>query len=49
MKLVFYMISGLPHPKNWEGIQRMCASLNIEFEYTNSISRIQQNNYNILC
>jgi hypothetical protein len=48
MKLVFYMISGLPHPKNWEGIQRMCASLNIEFEYTNSISRIQQNNYNIL-
>ena len=48
MKLVMYMAYGLPHPKNWEGIQRMCGSCNIEFEYTNSIERIKQNDYDIL-
>jgi len=48
MKLVLYMIGGLPHPKNWEGIQRMCKSCKIEFEYTNSIERIQEDNYDIL-
>jgi hypothetical protein len=48
MKLVFYMLSGLPHHKNWDAIQRMCKSCNIEFEYTNSIERIKQNNYDIL-
>jgi hypothetical protein len=48
MKLVFYMSYGLPHKKNWEGIQRMCKSYNIEFEYTNSIDRIKENNYDIL-
>ena len=48
MKLVFYMPSGLPHRKNWEGIQRMCASSNVDFEYTNSIERIKQNNYDLL-
>jgi glycosyltransferase involved in cell wall biosynthesis len=48
MKLVFYMSSGLPHPKNWLGIQRMCASYNIEFEYTNNIERLSVNNYDIL-
>lgn len=39
---------GLPHTKNWEGIQRMCKSCNIEFEYTNSIDRVRENNYDIL-
>ena len=48
MKLVFYMTYGIPHPKNWEGIQRMCRTCNIEFEYTNSIERIKENNYDIL-
>lgn len=48
MKLVFYMLSGLPHPKNWNGIQRMCKSCNIDFEYTNSIERIKEPNYDIL-
>jgi hypothetical protein len=42
------MSSGLPHPKNWLGIQRMCASCNIEFEYTNNIERVKDNNYDIL-
>jgi glycosyltransferase involved in cell wall biosynthesis len=48
MKLILYMTSGVPHHKNWQGIQRMCRSCNIEFEYTNSIERIKQNNYDIL-
>jgi len=48
MKLVFYMSSGIPHPKNWEGIQRMCSSKNIVFEYTNSIMRLKNNDYDIL-
>lgn len=48
MKLVMYMVSGIPHHKNWDGIQRMCRSCNIEFEYTTSIERITQNNYDIL-
>jgi glycosyltransferase involved in cell wall biosynthesis len=48
MKLVFYMKYGLPHHKNWEGIQRMCNSYNIDFEYTNSIERIKEENYEIL-
>lgn len=48
MKLVFYMISGIPHPKNWSAIQRMCRSCNIEFEYTNDIERLKINNYDIL-
>ena len=48
MKLVFYMLSGIPHIKNWTGIQRMCNSCNIEFEYTNSLERIKENNYDIL-
>jgi hypothetical protein len=42
------MSSGIPHPKNWEGIQRMCASKNIQFEYTNSIDRLKENNYDLL-
>lgn len=48
MKLVFYMLSGIPHPKNWAGIQQMCKSCNIEFESTNSIHRVKENNYDIL-
>ena len=48
MKLVFYMSSGLPHHKNWDGIQRMCKSCNIDFEYTNCTERIKENNYDIL-
>ncbi len=48
MKLVCYIPNELPHPKNWEAIQRMCVSYSIEFEYTNSIQRIQQLNYDIL-
>jgi hypothetical protein len=42
------MISGIPHKKNWEGIQRMCKSCSIEFEYTNDLERIKIPNYNIL-
>lgn len=42
------MTNGIPHHKNWDGIQRMCRSCNIEFEYTTSIERIIQNNYDIL-
>lgn len=48
MKLVLYMRSGIPHHKNWEGIQRMCKSCNIDFEYTNSIERLKHNNYELL-
>ena len=48
MKLVLYMASGLPHHKNWDGIQRMCKSCNIDFEYTNCTQRIKENNYDIL-
>jgi hypothetical protein len=48
MKLVFYISSGSPHRKNLEGIQRMCKSCNIEYEFTHSIDRIKQNDYNIL-
>ncbi len=48
MKLVFYMVSGIPHPKNWDAIQRMCKSCNIDFEYTNDIERIKRNDYEIL-
>ena len=42
------MLSGIPHPKNWAGIQQMCKSCNIEFESTNSIHRVKENNYDIL-
>jgi hypothetical protein len=42
------MVSGIPHPKNWTGIQRMCKSYNIEFEYTNDIERLKRNDYDIL-
>ena len=48
MKLVLYISSGFPHHKNWDGIQRMCRSCNIDFEYTNDIQRCIQNDYNIL-
>ena len=48
IKLVFYMSSGIPHHKNWDGIKRMCSSKNIEFEYTNNIDRLKENNYQIL-
>jgi len=48
MKLIFYMTNSIPHHKNWDGIQRMCKSHNIEFEHTTSIERITQNNYDIL-
>jgi hypothetical protein len=42
------MAHGLPHHKNWESIQRMCKKCNIDFEYTNSLERIKDNNYDIL-
>ena len=48
MKLVFYTTNGTGHIKNWEGIQRMCTTKNIEFEYTNSIERLKVDNYNLL-
>lgn len=48
MKLVLYMVSGIPHHKNWEAIQRMCKSCNIDFEYTNNIERLKYDNYDIL-
>lgn len=48
MKLVFYILSGPPHRKNLTGIQLMCKSYNIEFEYTNDIERLKDNNYDIL-
>jgi glycosyltransferase involved in cell wall biosynthesis len=47
-KLVFYMTSGIPHPKNWDAIQRMCRSYNIDFEYTNDLERLKRNDYDIL-
>ena len=48
MKLVLYFVNGLPHNKNYMAIQRMCRSLEIEFEETNNYERIKINNYNIL-
>jgi hypothetical protein len=48
MKLLFYVNKIRPHHKNLEGIQLMCKSKNIDFEYTNRIERIKENNYQIL-
>ena len=48
MKLVLFIINGYPHNKNYQAIQRMCRSLNIEYEESNSIDRITQPNYDIL-
>ena len=48
MKLVLYFVNGLPHNKNYMAIQRMCRSLEIEFEETNNYERIKMNNYDIL-
>ena len=48
MKLVLFIINGYPHNKNYKAIQRMCRSLNIEYEESNSIDRITQPTYDIL-
>ena len=48
MKLVLFIVNGYPHNKNYQAIQRMCRSLNIEYEESNSIDRITQPNYDIL-
>jgi glycosyltransferase involved in cell wall biosynthesis len=48
MKLVFFTLRGFPHKKNFEGIQLMCKSLNIEFEFTHDKERLKINNYEIL-
>lgn len=48
IKLVLYIINGLPHIKNYMAIQRMCKSLEIDFEETSSYERIKLNNYDIL-
>ena len=51
MKLVLYTKLGTSnhhHHKNLEAIQRMCKSYNINFERTNCIQRIKENNYDIL-
>ena len=48
MKLVLYINRHQPHRKNYDGIQKMCASCDIEFEVSHSIERLQQNNYDIL-
>ena len=36
------------HPKNIDGIQRMCKKMNIDIEITNNFKRCQEENYNIL-
>lgn len=48
MKLVFYTHCGTGHFKNFNGIQLMCKSLNIDFEHTHNEERIMQNDYDIL-
>jgi hypothetical protein len=48
MKLLHYIGSGLPHPKNHEAIQRMCLACSIEYEETAMMDRLQQPNYDIL-
>lgn len=48
MKLVLFVAYQIPHRKNLNGIQLMCKRCNIEFEYTNCIDRIKENNYDIL-
>jgi len=49
MKLVLYVgVSGFPHHKNYEAIQRMCNTHNIEFEVSSNLNRLVENNYNIL-
>lgn len=45
MKVVLF---GGGHHKNFDAIQRMCKSCNIEFENTNDLQRLSHNNYNIL-
>ena len=48
MKLVFYTHCGIGHFKNFNGIQLMCKSLNIDFEHTHNQERLMENNYDIL-
>lgn len=49
MKLVIHTNQGTyPHPKNYDGLQRMCSSMNIAFEHTTDIQRTYQDNYDIL-
>ena len=47
MKLLMYS-NYLPHHKNYDGIQRMCKSHSIEFEFTQDMNRIYGPGYNIL-
>lgn len=48
MKLIMYNSNGLPHIKNFDNLQRMCKSCNIDFEFTNNIERTFINDYDIL-
>jgi hypothetical protein len=48
MKLLMYNSNGYPHIKNYDNLQRMCQSCNIDFEFTNSIERAHISNYDIL-
>jgi hypothetical protein len=49
MKLVIYSQPGTyPHVKNYDGLQRMCTLMNINFEHTTDINRTFQDNYEIL-
>jgi len=40
--------TAIPHHKNYDGIQRMCKSCSIEFEFTHDVNRIYNSNYDIL-
>jgi glycosyltransferase involved in cell wall biosynthesis len=46
MKLILYKDKG--HHKNFNAIQRMCSALNIEFEFTESLDRLKNDDYDIL-
>lgn len=47
LKLVSYN-NNIAHRKNADAIRRMCSSLSIQFEDSNSIDRLKQNDYDIL-
>lgn len=48
MKLLMYNSRGYPHLKNFDNLQRMCHSCNINFEFTNNIDRASLVDYDIL-
>lgn len=46
MKLILYKDKG--HHKNFDAIVRMCAETHIDFEFTDSLDRLKENDYDIL-